>query len=175
MNSIPEELKAWLLQSVPGVILLGAIGSIIATILIYVVRLTLKSLINSKERIVMRLLYSYAKTIEVGERFRDVHAPQSAETRYLASVVYETGMFLGVATMLLLSISTTLMTYLTFALERPLALSSFVGMTLFFANKTLKHGLYITSLLSPETLDRKDAIEKAQPKTFAEWEKTVNK
>lgn len=173
MDLIPEEFKAWLLQSIPGVILLGAIGSIIATMLIYIGQSALKSLINSKERIVMRLIYGYVKSIEVGETFRDVHVPHSPETRYLASVVYETGMFLSVAAILFLSISTTIMVYLIFALERPLVLSSLVGLVLFFANKALKHGLYITSLLSQESIDTKEAIEKAQPKTFAEWEKAV--
>ncbi len=162
-----------MLQSVPGVILLGAIGSIIATGLIYFVRLIFKNFVDSKERIAKRLVYGYRKSIDLGEQFRDMHGPYSNETRYLASVVYETGMFVGVAIMLLLSLALSILVYVMFALEKPLPLSTFIGATIFFANKTLKDGLYITSLLSQETLDAKEAIEKAQPKSFPEWEKAA--
>ena len=174
MDLIPEELKAWLLQSVPGIILLGAIGSVIATFLVYLVRLIVKSFIDSKERIAMRFIYGYWKSVECGERFRDLHAPHTNETRYLASIVYETGMFIVVAVMLILSLALSLLVYVMFAIEKPIALSTFIGATIFFANMTFKHGLYITSLLSQETINTKEAIEKAQPKTFPEWEKATN-
>jgi predicted PurR-regulated permease PerM len=159
-----EAMQDWLLKSILGVIVLGAIGSIIGAIIYRLIKTIVIRIGKIKDRVFMWIMQPIFKGAEKAEKFRELFGHKSTETKYIAYMIYEASIFIGNVIILFISLAITIIILLFFSLDKPIALSAFIAINIFMIIETLKQGLYLLNLLSNDTINTIIAFEKGKPK-----------
>jgi uncharacterized membrane protein YedE/YeeE len=162
-------LEAWLTKSVAGIFLLGVIGSIVATIVIYLCKRIFVKAAESKEYLALRLMYPYGREVMIGEEVRDKLGPQTHDAQFL---VYHTFLILAcVADVVLFACSATLTAHVVIAygITRPYLLGSMFALNIIFFSAMTKSGVRVSSHQFAPLEAAVKKIEEAQPKRFSTW------
>src|ERR1022692_3046329 len=88
-------LKEWLLRTVPGIIVLSAVGSVIGSVLWLFLRALGHRFIRSWRRFLFALAYRrFGRHIEIGEKIRAHYAAEAKAQRYVLFVIGEVAAFI---------------------------------------------------------------------------------
>ena len=160
-------LKNWLLQNIPGVIVLGALGSIAGAIVIYAVRWSIKPI---RERVVgffyRAFVYRYYRPIKIAETIRATyltHKPPETDG-YLLFVLSG---FLEAILALLLAISAIVFTIgmaVIYRLERPILLAISISISIILTSNCLKELIFVMTLMETAFRDLEKQTAKNVPK-----------
>ncbi|MFB1095389.1 hypothetical protein ACEWH9_14630 [Vibrio diabolicus] len=163
------EIKKWLMETLLGVITLGAFGSILGSILIYVLRRTGKYLYNSRKKILLKLFYPIGRQIEIGRSVNNQYAPNTEDGQFLVYHVDATASSVIDANIFLCFITLTAHVSIAHGIERPILLSALIALTLISAFGALKSSLRVSSHTSKELSGNIRQIKKTFPKSADEW------
>jgi hypothetical protein len=168
-------VQDWLLKTVWGVLVLGAIGSIIGAIVIFVLKKITKKVVESKDGIIMRLIYPMGREIEIGEKIRNALGPTGRDGQFLIYHTYQSLGFIFDIFALILSVTLTAHVAIAYGLERPILLSVIIALNLILFRAFLKSGIRLCSHVSEAIELAADEIEKSQPKKFSDWDQALSK
>ena len=170
MQSDLAALKTWLLTTVPGVILLGALGSIVGSILIMVTRKIAQRLKGRWRRFRISFLYRlFGRDIQIGERFHDHYAAQAESSAYVLFVLSELVEFLTVTGLAIISIAITTVVAIWYGLDRPVLLAAGISISIMLAIKFTRQGVYMSTLTETSAYKVAEQIKEAQPKRYHDW------
>lgn len=168
-------LKKWFMESLTGVITLGALGSILGTVLVSLLRRMWKRLYESRKKLLFKVAYPLGKQIEIGRVVNKNHSPKGDEGQFL---VYHIGASASSAKdfmIFLCFVTLAAHVAIAYGIERPILLSSLIALTLISAFGALKSSLRVHSHISSELSGSIRSIKKEFPKSSGEWLKQKTK
>jgi hypothetical protein len=168
-------LQAWLIETVWGILLLGAAGSVVGAVIIYLTKRLATKIIESKDVAMMRMLYPLGREVEIGEKIRGVLGPVNRDAQFL---VYHTLQSLGCifdTFALLLSLTLTAHLAIAYGIDRPVLLSVMIALNFIFFWGFLKSGLRLSSHVTQIVESTAKKIDDDQPKKFSAWYKARKK
>ena len=164
-----EAIKAWLLGSIPGVIIVGGVGSIVGSLILHCLKLWWKAGANKRFELAQRVLFPLRVLIYNSEKLRDEAGARTADGKYVVYVMVHCVFVMAGLIALFMSLGFCIYTYLTYGLDRAQVLSFFVGSTLFFFYVVFKDFVMLWAFVSEDIAALDDRIEEGAPKNLAEW------
>ena len=165
-------IKKFLLETIWGILILGASGSILGGIIIYIVKKVTVFVNSHKENIFYTVTHRYYRQIEIGKKFIK-HQNPSKDSGYIVYCIGE-WFYLSVLSFALISVLIMgALILLFFGLERPYLLSSSVSLALLLLNSFIKQGMFCTSMYDEEVDKVYEDIESKQPNGYKEWANSV--
>ncbi|MGF0335541.1 hypothetical protein [Ectopseudomonas toyotomiensis] len=164
-----EAIKAWLLGSIPGVIIVGGVGSIVGSLILHCLKLWWKAGANKRFELAQRVLFPLRVLIYNSEKLRDEAGARTADGKYVVYVMVHCVFVMAGLIALFMSLGFCIYTYLTYGLDRAQVLSFFVGSTLFFFYVVFKDFVMLWAFVSEDIAELDDRIEEGAPKNLAEW------
>lgn len=164
-----EAMQHWFLGTIYGVLILGATGSILGTVLIFLIKKLARNIFLKRNDILIRIMLPLGLMIERGRAIRDAEGVASKDGKYLVFVMVMCcyTIFGVVAAFCFFSI--TVYIFIHYYLDRPVLLSFFLALSLIFLYGLLKDFLYLRSLACNDLFDEHQRIKKEMPKNYAEW------
>ncbi|MFC4859697.1 hypothetical protein ACS8MQ_00940 [Pseudomonas sp. MAHUQ-62] len=163
-----ESIQKWLLGTIWGVLLLGVIGSIIGSILIFLLKRIWHKLSESKEKIIIRALFPFALNYEQGEKLRISLMGKESE-KYISYVIVSAAFLVFSSVFFVAMVGAAITTYVVHELARPQLLAAFFGGSLYLAYEIFKRIFYISGLVSRDVHGLVEKIKKDQTKKFSAW------
>ncbi|TOG44736.1 hypothetical protein [Vibrio parahaemolyticus] len=164
-----QQLEQWFLSSILGVVVLGATGSIVATIFIKFMKVVCGKIINSSEDMLLHVLYPFVRSADVAEAFRDEFEPKSQELKYLSYLLLCTAgwIFSGICAIA----SFLFLIYAVFLVgfDDGLFLSASIAVFLYFFQSFLKESFSYLYLIPKDMIDAYKQVDKVTPKNYKEW------
>ncbi|MBD9654323.1 hypothetical protein IB239_05760 [Pseudomonas sp. PDM12] len=161
--------KTWLLGTVPGVVLLGAIGSVLGGIAVVLMKICWSALAHKRLMLLQRMLFPIRIDIYQNEKLVELMGPKTSDGKYVGYLVVHCLFAALEALAFFLSFGFVLYIYLEYELDRPRVLAFFIGATLFFAYTLFKNMVCMWSLVSNDISDLAEKIEEESPKNIHEW------
>ncbi|WP_179057748.1 hypothetical protein [Pseudomonas taiwanensis] len=163
-----ESIQKWLLGTIWGVLLLGVIGSIIGAILIFLLKRLWQRLSESKEKIIIRILFPLALHYERGEKIRSALMGKEGE-KYISYLIVSAAFLIFSSVFFVAMAGAAISTYVVHELSKPQLLAGFVGGSLYLLSEVTKRVFYIWGLVSWDIHGLAEKIKKDQPKKFSAW------
>lgn len=166
-----EAIQQWFMGTIYGVLLLGTMGSVIGTGLIFLAKKVARKILAKRNDIILRLIFPLGLMVERGEALRNSVGSTTRDGRYLGYVIVVCcySVFGIVASFCFLSLSAYI--FINYYLDRPGLLSFFVALTLISIYGLLKDVVYLRCLVCDIVHGEYDRIKKEQPKNYSEWVK----
>ncbi|EJL6507090.1 hypothetical protein [Vibrio cholerae] len=170
-----QQLEQWFLGSIPGVVVLGAMGSIVAAILMKFMKILCGRIINSSEDMLLHVLYPFVRSSDVAEAFRDEFEPKNQELKYLSYLLLCTAAWIlsGICAI----VSFLFLVYAVFLVgfDDGLFLSASIAVFLYFFQSFLKDSFSYLSLMPKDMTDAYKQVDKVTPKTYKEWKSALRR
>ncbi|WP_423840409.1 hypothetical protein ONE56_06025 [Vibrio mytili] len=170
-----HQVESWLLGTMPGVIVLGAIGSILATIVVKLVIYVCKKGFYSGVKSILNFMYPLIRSGDVAEAFRGEYEPENMDIKYLIFIVMSTAEWLFVAICWALSTLFMIYTFFDVGLDNGLLLSVSLAIFFFCSYQFVRHSFAYTSYVPQHVLNSYRALDDAFPKTYKEYRQKNNK
>jgi hypothetical protein len=167
------ELQSLLLSTVWGVILLGAVGSILGGIIIFLVKKSIaKFVANLKHNFPKnRLFYPFYRSILLGQNIKELKGKEHQDADFILFAMRATLMSaIDLILFFLISFLTAIVA-IFWGLERPILLTSLLSLSMLSAFAWLKSGVYSLSLIAGETYEAGKEINKSIPKKYQHTQK----
>lgn len=169
MSLIPIHVQDWFLKTIPGILILGAAGSIFGAFTIFLTRKISKLLFVKKDLFLLFVLLPYGRRVDKGQKIRDLYLPLDNQTQFLLHFVHSTAYFVLNSLNLFFAMAISGYLYSLYTLTRPKMLSLAAAYLVYAIHCWLKTGAYLAAL-TPRSLDKNvEAVEKAKSKTYREW------
>lgn len=168
------DFHAFLTSTILGIIVLGAAGSVVGAILIWVVSKAIKWYVKEVALDhAIRVIFPYVKYIKRSEDLKE-YLSRSGNGEYYRLCLYERMMdtYLSVAIFFVLFILSNLC-FMLFWPERPWPVAFMIAATLYSFHSTLQSGLAYY-ILQPDELREKKKEIGSRYKTFKELEKVMD-
>lgn len=169
MELILEELKIVLLSTIWGVILLGALGSILGGFLIFLMKKIISILIvklkNSFPK--SRLLYPLHRAITLGRSIKSIKSNEQNESDFVLFAIRQSIMFLADTMLLFFVFLLTSIVAIFFGLERPILLIFLVSLSILVIYNWLQSGCFSLALISGDTYHAHKKLDKSIPKKYS--------
>ncbi|WP_133406541.1 hypothetical protein [Parashewanella tropica] len=165
------ELKTFLLESIQGIIILGAIGSILGGFLVYLSKKSFTYLLIKINELAFaeRMKHPLVRTVKAAAKLREAHAEQHASFDYQLYVSRKM-MFATIDFIILIcTLTLTLGTLIAFGIERPLVLSALLSVLILAFVSALKTSLHIVVLTSEKAEAIDNQIHAEIPKSYKEY------
>jgi hypothetical protein len=163
-------LKGWLLGTVWGVIILGAIGSVIGSILWVLIRRLSRRLVGSWYRLLFALAYTrFGRHIEIGEKLRAQYAEESKAQRYMVHVVVTAANTLFESMLATAAVLGTIAIAVVYGIHRPLLLVVAISITVPLVLQCIRSGVYLICFVDQSIQDMEERIESSQPKRYRDY------
>lgn len=163
-----EELQSTLLSTVWGVVLLGAIGSVLGGFLVYFAKKIIFSCANKLKSNFpkTRLFYPIYRSAILGHSIKELKVKEHENADYIlfairASIMSAMDIVLSFFLMFLTAIVS-----IFFGLDRPILLTLLLSLTILSVFAWLKSGTYSLSLILGETYKAEKELNKAIPKKY---------
>ena len=163
-----SSLEAFFLKSVWGVLVLGACGSILGGIIIFLLKKLYIYASSKRELFFMSFMYKYYREHEISEKFVDEHGP-SIDAKI---VVYAVGRWVEAVLYFLILGLIVLLTSIVgifYGLERRYLLSCLIAMTLISLHYFIKVAASSVGCMDYEMHSSYEEIRSQQPKSFNIW------
>ncbi|EGR4177549.1 hypothetical protein DDN05_17860 [Vibrio cholerae] len=164
------EAQKWLMETIWGIITLGAFGSLLGAFLLYMLKTLLVKFNRSKESLIRSLLYPIFKHSLHGEAMRDQLAPKSADAKYLVYHIENASNAIMSFTIFLVCFSFLGHVLIAYGLERPLLLSFLIAVNILTFYSALNSMMYSDGHLDDEIRVMQKKIEKCLPKNYKEYD-----
>lgn len=162
-------LSQWLTTTVPGILILGAFGSILGGIIIYVVRLIFQRAPRLWKFVQQTVLYPYVREIEIGERLAEA-APELDDSQDLQLFMFwgfcEVVIFSGWVG---LAVTFTSGVAVLYGLSRPMLLAFSISVTLLLCGGLIRTGLRYVGAFDTRAGGVEEELERTLPKTYRHW------
>lgn len=162
-------LKTWLLETVQGVLLLGALGSVVGGIAVYLVKMCWVALADKRLLLIQRILFPIGIVIYRKERLVELMGPKTSDGKYVGYLIVESLFIVLEAIAFFSSFSFIVYVYLTYGLERPKILAFFNGCSIYFGYILFRDTVSVWSLISNDISDLAEKIHDESPKNIHEW------
>lgn len=169
-----HQIESWLLGTMPGVIVLGAVGSILATIVVKLSIYVFKKSFYGGVKSILNLMYPLIRSGEVAEAFRDEHEPENMDVKYVIFIVMSTAEWLFVAICWALSTLFMVYTFFDVGLDNGLLLSVSLAIFFFCSYQFIRHSFAYTSYVPQGVLNAYRALDDTFPKTYKEYRQKNN-
>jgi hypothetical protein len=169
------EIEKFLLETIWGILIIGAVGSILGGIIIYMVKKLAAYFNIHKESIFLSFLYRYYSPLIIGEKLATQASP-SKDSLYICWVSSELAWWITFTLTLLFNLLLISIILLFFGTERPFALGFSISLALLLLHYFIKQSSYIYGLASQEAqFDAFKAAKLKHPKNFKEWKTSDRK
>ena len=167
-----EELQKTLLSTVWGVILLGALGSILGGFLILLMKKVVSRLVVKlkKDFPKTRLFYPFYRAATLGKSLKDLKSKEQKDSDFVLFAIRQSVMFVADTILLFFTFSLTAIVAIFFGLDRPLLLTFLVSLSILSIYSWLKSGIFSLTLISGDTYHSHKKLEGAIPKKYSEIE-----
>lgn len=163
------DLKAWLLGTIWGVIVLGAMGSILGVFLLYVIKVCWGGMAERRLLLLQKIFFPIRRDIYQAETLVNIMGPRTPDGKYVGYLIVETFYALLEAIAFFMSLGFSLYVYIAFSLERPVLLSFFVGLSLFISYDFLRTIVSLSALISEDIFTLAEKLGEESPKNIHEW------
>ncbi|WP_281544705.1 hypothetical protein [Grimontia sp. SpTr1] len=164
-----QQLEQWLVSSILGVIVLGATGSIVATIFIKFMKFVCVKIIKSGGYALLHILYPFIRSSDVSEAFRDEFEPKSQELKYISYLLLFTAGWILSGICAIVSFLFLVYTVFLIGFDDGLFLSASIAIFLYFFQSFLKDSFSYLSLIPKDMTDAYKQIDNVTPKNYKEW------
>ncbi len=170
MEQLPG-IQRFLLETMGGILILGASGSILGALIIYLIKKLVSFARSHSDIFFFVPFYKYFRQARIAEKLSE-HQKPSKDTEYLIYCIGEWLKYVLFSFMLILAIGMTAIILLFFGTERPYTLSASISTILLLLHRWLKKGFFVNFLFGRHFKKKVQAIESEQPKTFKKWLKS---
>ncbi|NIY86118.1 hypothetical protein [Vibrio campbellii] len=165
-----EVIKQWLMDSIWGIITLGALGSLFGALILFLLKKTFAKVNSSKDRFLRVLAYPIMRQNFWGEAMRKHIAPNSEDVRYLVYYVERIAYCIMDFVTFLVCVSFLGHVLIAYGLERPLLLSFLIAINILTLVSTLKSLMFSDGHQDEDIQNKREIIEKALPRKYADYE-----
>ncbi|WP_028862416.1 hypothetical protein [Psychromonas aquimarina] len=173
MDFTLEQFTEFLLTTILGVILLGAVGSILGGLLVFLVK---KIFVLSVERIrkyspANRMLFPLKRSYFTAIQLRTEYVTEAYEFEYPLYVVKKLIIFALDAVIFICFALLTAIVSIIYGLDRPILLSYLISFMLFFFWKMLKTAVHSSALVGENVRISAHKIDGKTPKKYCPKER----
>ena len=164
-----KDLQTTLLSTVWGVILLGAIGSILGGFIIMLTKKLTINLINSLKNNFpkTRLFYPIYRAAILAQSIKKLKCHEQKESDFVLFAIRQSVMFIAETLLFFFVAFLTLIVIIFFGLERPILLTTLFSLSILTFFNWLKSGVYSLCLISGETYSAQKELDKSIPKKYS--------
>lgn len=162
-------IRTWFLSTIPGVLILGALGSVLGTALVFGLSRIRSYLASRKRHLTMSLLMPFGIRIEAARAFRGKFASKSETENYLVYAISKAVSTVMSGVALLLSFAFTSVIYVIHSIDRPILLVISIAATGYFAKETMFSLLYLESLGNESLHESETKITRELPRDVDSW------
>ncbi len=161
-----DQIESWLLGTMPGVIVLGAIGSILATIVIKLFIYICKKSFYSGIKSFLNFMYPLIRSGEVAEAFRVKYEPEDISVKYVIFIVMSSAEWLFVAICWALSMLFVIYIFFDVGLDNGLLLSASLAIFFFCSYQFVRHSFAYVSYVPQSVLKAYRELDDTFPKNY---------
>ena len=158
-------------QSVWGILILGAVGSIVGAFIIYLVKKIFAHINSNKQKYLNSFLYKYFIHFNISDKLSRKLNP-SQDAKYIAWCISEFSDFICSSLSLGLILCFTAIVVLFFGIDRPILLSVLISIIILLANLCLKNLVSTIGLIDRNIWTAHKEIKNSQPTNYDEFEKS---
>ena len=118
-----EVIRSWFLETIAGVILLGALGSLLAWLLLILLKRLARPLGPTSTRVYYAVVYRFFRQIEVAGRVRALYSKKNPDADYLVFLVFKLAAVLTSTMLAFFSTVFMLAIGIVYRLDRPMLLA----------------------------------------------------
>jgi len=158
-------------QTVWGILILGAAGSIVGAFIIYLVKILFTHINTNKEKYWNSFLYKYFIHVNISSKLSFKLQP-SQDAKYIVWCISEFSDFICSALYLGLILCFTAIVVLFFGIDRPILLSVLISIIILLAHLCLKNIVSTIGLIDRNIWSAYEEIKNSQPTSYDEFEKS---
>jgi ABC-type multidrug transport system fused ATPase/permease subunit len=158
-------------QSVWGILILGAVGSIVGAFIIYLVKKIFNHINSNKQKYLASFLYKYFIHVNISEKLScKLHPSQDA--KYIAWCISEFSYFICSFLSLGLLLFFTAIVVLFFGIDRPILLSVLISIIILLVHFYFKSLVSTIGLIDDNIWSAYKEIKNSQSTNYDEFEKS---
>ncbi len=166
-------IRAWLLGTVFGVILLGAVGSVFGSIVWILLRSATRKVMSRWNHFLLNVAYRrFRRHIEIAEKVRARYGAEAKSQRYVLFVLTEVAGMIFETIVAVAAVLGTSAIAVAYGIDRPILLVVAISISFPLALQCLRTAVFVTSLIDESVDLTRDEIESSQPKRYRD---TLNK
>jgi hypothetical protein len=165
-------VEKFLLETVWGILILGACGSIIGGSIIYLLKGLYRKISSNRELYLKRFLYKYYIESVISEKLMETIKP-SKDIKYAFFANWELAELIIEVIALFLVLFFIAIVAMLYGVERPYVLSMSISLAFIFAHNCLKNAFSSFGFLDSEIFQLQKSIGRTQPKNYDEWEESI--